>query len=66
MLGAGGVPDAIWDEAAARFDPEELGALVLDDRRDQRLEPAADHRPGRARPLPAGATREALVARRGR
>ncbi len=29
MLERGGVPDAVWDEAAARFDEEELGALVI-------------------------------------
>ena len=29
MLERGGVPDAIWDEAAARFDEAELGALVI-------------------------------------
>jgi alkylhydroperoxidase family enzyme len=28
-LGRGGVPDAVWDEAAARFDEEELAALVI-------------------------------------
>jgi AhpD family alkylhydroperoxidase len=27
-LEPGGVPDAVWDEAAARFDPAELAALV--------------------------------------
>ena len=29
VLERGGVPDAIWDEAAARFDEEELGHLVV-------------------------------------
>ena len=29
VLERGGVPDAIWDEAAARFDEEELAALVV-------------------------------------
>lgn len=29
VLERGGVPDAVWDEAAARFDQEELGALVI-------------------------------------
>jgi AhpD family alkylhydroperoxidase len=29
MLERGGVPDAIWDEAAARFGEEELGHLVV-------------------------------------
>ncbi len=29
VLERGGVPDAIWDEAAARFDEAELGALVV-------------------------------------
>jgi AhpD family alkylhydroperoxidase len=29
VLEPGGVPDAIWDEAAARFDEAELGALVV-------------------------------------
>lgn len=29
VLERGGVPDAIWDEAAARFSEEELGALVV-------------------------------------
>ena len=29
VLRPGGVPDAIWDEAAARFDEAELGALVV-------------------------------------
>jgi AhpD family alkylhydroperoxidase len=29
MLERGGVPDAIWDEAAARFSEEELGHLVV-------------------------------------
>jgi len=28
-LERGGVPDAVWDEAAARFDEEELGHLVI-------------------------------------
>ena len=28
-LERGGVPDAVWDEAAARFDEEELAALVI-------------------------------------
>jgi AhpD family alkylhydroperoxidase len=28
-LERGGVPDAVWDEAAARFDEEELAALVV-------------------------------------
>jgi AhpD family alkylhydroperoxidase len=28
-LERGGVPDAVWDEAAARFSEEELGALVI-------------------------------------
>jgi AhpD family alkylhydroperoxidase len=29
VLERGGVPDAVWDEAAARFDEEELGHLVI-------------------------------------
>jgi AhpD family alkylhydroperoxidase len=29
VLERGGVPDAVWDEAAGRFDEEELGALVI-------------------------------------
>ncbi|OJU83077.1 MAG: hypothetical protein BGO11_05165 [Solirubrobacterales bacterium 70-9] len=27
-LAPGGVPDAVWEEAAARFDEDELGALL--------------------------------------
>ncbi|HVW45963.1 MAG TPA: carboxymuconolactone decarboxylase family protein [Solirubrobacterales bacterium] len=29
VLERGGVPDAVWDEAAARFGEEELGLLVI-------------------------------------
>jgi AhpD family alkylhydroperoxidase len=29
VLERGGVPDGVWDEAAARFDEEELGHLVI-------------------------------------
>jgi alkylhydroperoxidase family enzyme len=29
VLERGGVPDAVWDEAAARFGEEELGHLVI-------------------------------------
>ena len=37
------VPDAVWDEAARHYDEQELAALMLDHRPDQRLEPPQRH-----------------------
>jgi AhpD family alkylhydroperoxidase len=66
-LEPGGVPDAVWDEAAARFDDEELGQLVCQIAAINawnRLQISTEAEPGHYQPGDFGKAPEPVAAAR--